>query len=161
MPARIAKLEGVLETGRQEIHKSGEPVRVRPPSRRQLEQHRAQTIAEEQALIQESPQGLTTVLELLAVGDVAAGLEGETKPGRHGVEPIPDGLDRGKPVEAAVDLDTGEPPRIVRKPEPLRQVLRIKWAPPMVVLPSARTQVQAQAGISPIWNFQSSHLVSP
>ena len=91
-------------TVRQQVEKAGEPLGVEVPVWRELEQDRSEPAAEEFGPGQEAGQGFAAVIELLAVCDVAAGLEREAKVRRHAVEPDADAFLRRKTVEAAVHL---------------------------------------------------------
>jgi len=89
---------------------------VAVPSRRELKQHGAELVAEGLQPLDEPRHVVSRVLELLHVGDIAAGLGGEDEASRHRLAPAHEGAFARHLVEGVVDLDADEVPGIVGQP---------------------------------------------
>ncbi len=122
---------------RQQLEERLDQVRVVLQGARQLPQHGAEPVTEEQdAGREEVGERHLDVTQPLQVGDEAAALDRDREAGRRllddrAVRPRP--LQR---VEGPVELDRGHPLGDVSQPQPARQVRRVEVAAPTVVAPA-------------------------
>src|SRR4029079_17256500 len=89
---------------------------VHPPTRRQLIEHRPEMRAEAAHAREKPRDRLPGILQLLHVRQEAAGLDGELELRRRTAGPRGERRALGQPVEAVVDFDGIERPRVVLEP---------------------------------------------
>jgi hypothetical protein len=71
VPARVAELDGAAAAAGQELQEVGEPRQIAPELGRQLEQHRAEMLAQRRHPAEDEVDRGCDVLQLLVVGDEA------------------------------------------------------------------------------------------
>ncbi len=135
-PARVAKFEGVAMLGIQDLQQGFQAFGIASPAGRELEQDGAQPVAETGNASEKSGDTLLRILELLHVGDVAAGLGCEQKTRWHRIAPPFHRMFPGKVVERAVDFDAAEVTAVVFEQCPLGQIRGVEGAPPVGVGPA-------------------------
>jgi len=149
-PGRVPWLHRDPAARRERGKGAVQPLELEPQVRRQLQQHRAELVTEAGHAVHQPGDGFLRVLEPLEVGEEAGCLDGQDVVGRRPGGPGLEALPRRQPVEGVVDLD-GLPLRgVVLQPQPLRQVLGVEAAAPVVVLPAggADEHGHAAAGLS-------------
>lgn len=118
------------------------------PARWQLEQDRAELVAQEGGPVQECPERLPGLLELLHVGEISAGLDGEKKVPGNLTSPCLHGFLCRQPVEGVVDFDRPEFFAIIVEEIAAPQVFGIKDPHPMPVMPSGGADMDLAGGPS-------------
>src|SRR3546814_5151111 len=78
---------------------------------------------------------LLAILELLRLRDEAVRLDGIAETGGRLLAPRVEGFGLGQAIEAVVDFDRVELPRIISEPSFGRQILGIEGAAPMPIVP--------------------------
>ncbi len=130
----------------QELEKGPESVEVLAQVGRQLEEHRAAMLAEGLDDAVEVVELLADLGESLLVGDAPGGLEGEPEAGGHPTRPALEDRGPGHAVEGVVDLDRGQPLRVVVEHARGGQVLGVEAALPALVRKTARSGAKPHDG---------------
>src|SRR5690348_3014464 len=140
-PCGVAEFEGVAMAARQRFQKSLQPIHVDVPTRRQLKQDSSDFLFQGLRVREEFLARRFGILQLFHVGDVPAGFHGKGEAGWRLVTPRVEGLLTGKAIEGVVDLDGLKMPDVKIKHLVVPHVFRIKWPPPVRIMPAGRSDV--------------------
>jgi hypothetical protein len=113
----------------------------------QLEQHRAQAVAQAGGVGHQAVYRFLGVAETLDVGEEAAGLDGDDEVGRGAGAPACECVAGGEAVEGVVDLHGGEVGGVLLQPTGGGEGGGIEDVPPVLVLPAGGADEEGHTGM--------------
>src|SRR5262245_28368486 len=91
-PSAVAKFERELSSLRKLLQEGAQAIEVRLPRSGKLEQNGTQLVSQTGGPLHEQRQRLLRILQLLDMGDVAAGLDGKQEAIGHALAPVDERL---------------------------------------------------------------------
>ena len=136
MPGRVAELDRVIATARQQRQERFEPREVSAPAGRHLVEHRAHVILEVRGARPQMLDRSGRLIEASPMRQVLARLDRVAESVRRALAPSVKGLRLRQAIEGPVELDRVEPRRVMLQPSGLREIRGIEGSAPVSVLPA-------------------------